>query len=1001
MRLDGAPKLSSTTSTARSTRSSSTRAGQSSPVWRWRHASGFSAGRLALMRLSRGRPLLLAVGLGMLVAVVLVCTVPLYNALIANVQLQSTLNSADPISRNLEVELQSPQVDTQVRAATTQQETALAQRYLSGFTESTATYFVAADTMLAVAVGHTTFDLANRLTPQLAFESFDYAALAPHMRVLAGHMPQAVSAGPPQAMITDQMAHEQHLVLGDTITTTQFGDHTKQASFIVAGIWTPTNAREAFWNGQSFVTSSVNGPPTYTVLLTFASLFSNLSQFNSVGMTQHWIYYTQPQRITVDHLATTLSDISTLRSRVNGDLLGTGGVSAVTVASKLDTLLAAVQQEENLLSLPLYVVAVQVVGLALLFVAAMASLLIEGQSQDIATLKSRGESGTQILGVFITQGALLGLFAIIIGPFVAALVTLALVQRFLPGASSAEGGFLAKIATPQTALVPAVVGGVLGVGAVAFATWQAARMDILAFRREQARPTRAPLWRRYYLDVALAVLCLIGYYELDQFGSASTRLAVSSTNTNPLLLAAPALLLVAGALIVLRLVPLAAALGARISTRGRGLTSVLAFEHVERSPARYARLTLLLVLAVGLGLFALTFNATLTRNVADRAAYSNGADIRVVENVNQGGALGPRDVTALKQMPGVLGVTPIYRTIASTTQDLGSQTLDVLAIDPATFASVGGTTSWRADYATESLDTLMAGMRAHLAGQSAGSASHPIAAVVSQTFANQLSVRLGDRFAIAFSDSIATTTNLVVGAIVQDFPTLYPQSKAVGFIVVPLSDYLNAIAAASPNTVSTIGPNEFWLRTTEKPSDDAALRAALNGKQAQLSLGSVSDLADVRAAGEANPVSAGMRGLLLVGALTAAVLAVLGSLIQSVIAARQRTTSFAVLRTIGMANAQITRLLLGEQLVVYAFGLIGGTILGILLTAATLPYLQFSDTAVNAATLGVPPYVLAFNGGAIAIFYAALIAAFLVALAVAGRYAAQIGLGKALRLGED
>jgi hypothetical protein len=51
--------------------------------------------------------------------------------------------------------------------------------------------------------------------------------------------------------------------------------------------------------------------------------------------------------------------------------------------------------------------------------------------------------------------------------------------------------------------------------------------------------------------------------------------------------------------------------------------------------------------------------------------------------------------------------------------------------------------------------------------------------------------------------------------------------------------------------------------------------------------------------------------------------------------------------------------------------------------------------------LGIPPYVLAFNGGGIAIFYAALLAAFLLALAIAARYAATIGLGKALRLGED
>jgi hypothetical protein len=45
--------------------------------------------------------------------------------------------------------------------------------------------------------------------------------------------------------------------------------------------------------------------------------------------------------------------------------------------------------------------------------------------------------------------------------------------------------------------------------------------------------------------------------------------------------------------------------------------------------------------------------------------------------------------------------------------------------------------------------------------------------------------------------------------------------------------------------------------------------------------------------------------------------------------------------------------------------------------------------------------VLAFRPGDIILFYAALLAAFVLALAAAARFAATIGLGKALRLGED
>ena len=150
-----------------------------------------------------------------------------------------------------------------------------------------------------------------------------------------------------------------------------------------------------------------------------------------------------------------------------------------------------------------------------------------------------------------------------------------------------------------------------------------------------------------------------------------------------------------------------------------------------------------------------------------------------------------------------------------------------------------------------------------------------------------------------------------------------------------------------------------------------------------------------------NPVSAGMRGLLLVGALTAALLAILGSIVQALLATQQRARQFAVMRTVGMSGRQLTLVLLGEQVVVYLFGLIGGTLLGLVMVTATLPFLQFSDTTINPAKVGIPPYILTFNGQTVLYFYAALLMAFIVALAIAARYATRIGLGNTLRLGED
>ncbi len=489
-------------------------------------------------------------------------------------------------------------------------------------------------------------------------------------------------------------------------------------------------------------------------------------------------------------------------------------------------------------------------------------------------------------------------------------------------------------------------------------------------------------------------------------------------SSSPLLLAAPALLLLAGALVVLRVFPLGAAFGARMAARGKGVTALLSLSQVERNPGRYTRLTLLLVLAVGLGLFALTFDASLTQNASDRAAYTVGADVRLSEHAGLGKGQDVAVAHRLASLPGVAAVAPVYRTTASASQDEGGGPVDVLAVDPATLGQVVGPVAWRGDYATQSLTALLNGMRQHVRGATAGSSDAPIWAVVSASFAANYHLNVGDQFSLQFEETAAGSGAFVVGAEVAEFPTLYPTHATGGFILADSADYFAAIVNAeinanggatfqtgpgstppTPPDTSRLGADEFWLRATGDPRQEDALLRALN--QPDPNLASIVTLRQARADADANPVSAGMRGLLLVGAVTAAVLAILGSVVQSLLASRQRATQFAVLRTVGMSARQLAGLLLGEQVIVYFFGLIGGTLLGLLLVTATLPFLQFSDTTVDPSKLGIPPYQLAANPATILIFYAALLGAFLLALLVAARYAATIGIGKALRIGED
>jgi ABC-type lipoprotein release transport system permease subunit len=972
-----------------------------------RTVSPFSAGIVARASLGADWRLLLASGVGILVAIVLICAVPLYGNLMADIQLQSTINQEGPAGRNVEVQLSGAPFSASVRDTEDQLVSDAGKASLASFIQPVVARYFTSDQMLLAQAGARAVDVQATSAPQATLQAFDLAQAQPHMRLVAGALPQpGTQADGYGALITAQMAQDQSVGVGDILVLDEFGAHDRQVRLLVSGIWQPAQATDPFWNGRVFTIAPGDRTTGYPVVVDPAALVAATAPIPDLTVTQHWIYFTNAAKITILNMNDVPSGIGVLRARLAGAITGLG--ATLTIATGLEADIGDVSQQLALLALPLYVVVAQVVGLALLFVTAMAGLLVEGQAAYIATLKSRGASGAQLLGSYAAQALALALIAALVGPWLAGALALALIHWFVPASTlttaNTSAAYLAGLTTPQTVILPAAAGALLGVAAIVLATQRAARLDVLALRREQGRAQREPLWRRYYLDLGLAVVAILGYIELGTLGTLSVREQVSVGQNSPLLLAAPGLLLLAGALLLLRLFPLLAALGAALAARARGATAMLAFSQVGRSSAGPNRLMLLLALSVGLGLFALTFDASLLRNAADRAAYQTGADVRLIQTQVESAKADARLRAKLAALPGVRAVTPVYRADVSTATEVGAVGVNLLGIEPASWGDVAGGTSWRSDYAASSLTTVLAGLRAHewtagattSAPQGApGDSGHPLWAVVSESFASAEHLQVGDRFVLDISGASVPRAFLLVGGVVRDFPTLYPARQPAGFVVVDAAD---ALAAAAGPT-GTVGRTEYWLRATTPGAVTALARAI--AADATLDVAQTLTRRDAEATIASNPIHAGIRGLLLVGAFIAAGLAVLGTLAQAVLAARQRAVQFAVLRTVGMGAQQLARLLLTEQVMVYVFGLVGGTALGLVMASATLPFLQFGDTSNDPSILGIPAYLLAFDPAAMGWFYLTLAVAAIIALALSQRFAARVGLGRTLRLGED
>ncbi|MGX6607335.1 FtsX-like permease family protein [Micromonosporaceae bacterium Da 78-11] len=193
----------------------------------------------------------------------------------------------------------------------------------------------------------------------------------------------------------------------------------------------------------------------------------------------------------------------------------------------------------------------------------------------------------------------------------------------VPASSLLHAGLsrLSPLAGAGLTTGPVVTGGqVLTV--VAGALGLAVLLVVLAVRAPQAagERSRRGVLARSGADLLLVALAVTGWWQLR----AQPDQAVFRTDTVRIL--APALLITAGAVLALRLVPPVLSVADRLARHADGLTWPLAaFEAARRPQATAAGL--LIVLAAAAGTFGLAFDATWDRSQRDQADASIGTDL--------------------------------------------------------------------------------------------------------------------------------------------------------------------------------------------------------------------------------------------------------------------------------------------------------------------------------------------------------------------------------------
>ncbi len=770
-----------------------------------------------------------------------------------------------------------------------------------------------------------------------------------HITLTEGDFPvEATADAPIEALVTQKTAADLDLQAGENFTLVL--SNAVQVPVRIAGVWQPNDPNEDFW---------FTAPPVlYDFLMInkvdFASRIAPLLPGNAyVG---EWYLVMNGDQVDYSAAVGLIASINRFENVVKTAFSGL----RMMISPRIE--LQEYVTDAQVLTVQLYAFGLPIIGLLLAFISLTAALAIEGRRNEIAMLRSRGATLSQMVNAAIFEAILLGTAALLIA------IPLSLLLAGLIGRSRSFLDFSSEADLRLMPTVPALLFGILVLSLAIIAqvvpTIGAARYTVTTYKQNRSRLTRRPWWQRVWLDVLLFIPAAYGSYTMAQEGSLGSR----NPFENPLLFLVPALGILALTLFMLRLLPIFIRIIAWITAQTRSVSILMAARRFARAPGAYTMPLILLVLTLSLSAFTAALAETLNHHLNDAAYYKTGADAKFLDFGTE------LDMPDLASRFSFVPTEQYLGPNAYTAARVGQYTSRInisggvfngqfLAVDRYEFPLVA---FWRSDFASKDLGSLMNAL-----------ATSEDAMLAPREFMAANALKIGDRVTVTVesrNDGIRVDLPLTIVGEFDLFPTWYPAS---GPLFVANLDYLFETAGGDfPHHVWFDASPEFRRGEINVPAQHIAM---------------ISPHYDIYVE-ERRPERQGLFGLLSVGFLGAAVLTAMGFLLYVLFSFRQRFIEIGMLRAIGLSMRQLAVLLIAELASVILTGALIGTILGVMASLFFIPYLQVDS--------GVPPFVVEISWAAVLRIYILFSWLFAIALGALAFSLRRMKLFQAIKMGE-
>ncbi len=520
---------------------------------------------------------------------------------------------------------------------------------------------------------------------------------------------------------------------------------------------------------------------------------------------------------------------------------------------------------------------------------------IEAQRCELALLRARGATPSQIVAIVAAVSLATALGGAVLGLAIGLLTNLLLL-----GAQILRPGNLGLLI--NSGLIALVAGVMLAATATFIPLRALYQEEIRSGRQSVRRSSARPLWHRLYLDFLMfaAGAVVLWLTQRNGFAPVVGGEGQVTLSLSIFTFLAPLLIWVGAVLILARLGHGLVTYGTRLF---RGIlqtvfkdTGVYIARSISRRSQPLVQPALIIALALSFGIGLGIFGQTYRHQQLVDARLTLGAD--VVATPQKGHARTAAFARQLSAIPGVASVSPFTHAQAY----VGTEIQDIFGIDPKTFLDT-----------THLADTFFVGQTASQAISQLAATRNGI--LISPEMAQDYNIAQGDTVKIRLLDQSTntyhTTPFQVIGA-VQEFST----APKDAFLVVN-RDFLDQ-QIGSPDA------SLFLIRTDRPPRQVAAAIATKFGPHG-LSVQSIHEVAVQLAT---SITSINLTDLLRLEWAYIILITSLGMMIFLLGIFGERRREYAVLEALGASRAQVRSFLIAEAGLGGLIGLSIGVIVG-------------------------------------------------------------------------